>query len=136
MTFLGLMALFLTSLLVIALITRFTEGRRLAQVEQLFYDGRKPLSDTSYLEQLPSCKSPSLQIAARRTMASLCGTAPEMIHPTDSMRSLMDMQYDRGYVNDFIFFIEAETGRRVERNDIPKHEECEFADYVERLTSS
>lgn len=136
MTFLGCIALFLTALLVIALITYFTEGRRLAQVEQQFHVKRKPLADSAYLKRLPTCKSASFQIGARKAMARLCGTAPEMIHPTDSMRLLMDLQFDRGFIDDFISFTEQETGRRVDLSAIPEPEEYDFAEYVEQLVVS
>ena len=66
-------------------------------------------------------------------MATLCGTEPEFIRPDDSMRTLLDLQFDSGFIEDFIFEVEEETGRNLNFSTIPDPEPYGFADYVIKL---
>lgn len=117
-------------------VTHYLERRRIAAAEAQFYAKREKLTDDAYLEALPDCATPAFHLAARRAMAKLCGTAAEMIHPGDPMRKLLNLQFDRGFVQDFVFFTEGETDLRLKLEKTPDTETTSFGEFVQQLAQA
>ena len=46
-------------------------------------------------------------------MADLCGVDPEMIHPDDTIDSLLWIQWDGGFLEDFVFGLGHRAGVRL-----------------------
>ena len=65
-------------------------------------------------------------------MAELCGVPPEMIHPEDTWRSLMDLQWDNGYMEDIVFGLERELHTSLPLA-YPTNDRLPFAVYVREL---
>ncbi len=85
------------------------ERRRLRRARARFTHGRPPLPDPVFLSRadVPAGRA-AFFLAARRAMADLSGVPPEMIYPEDSWRSLMDLQFDNGFLEDIVFALERE----------------------------
>jgi hypothetical protein len=120
----------------IYVISSFTEGKRIGELEDRFYADRYPMTDDRYSSIIGDSPLLDFHLGARRAMATLRGTTPEMIRPTDSMRTLLDLQFDRGFIDDFIFFTEKETSTQLSLRDLPNTETTTFADFVQRLAEA
>lgn len=90
------------------------ERRRIRRAEECFLRGRQPLSDDAFLTRAgATADEAAFFLATRRAMARLSGIAPEMIHPEDTWRSLMDLQWDAGFLEDIVFELEMELGENL-----------------------
>ena len=64
----------------------------------------------------------------------MCAKADEMIYPDDTVRTLLDLQFDCGYLQDFVFGLEAKTGAKFPWNNIPyPPDDRTFAAFVHDL---
>ena len=83
------------------------ENRRLRRVERDFYAYRPRMTDAEFLRLVSSpTEVAGYFLGARRAMGELCGADPEFIHPQDSMRLLLNMQWDGGYIADLALYTE------------------------------
>jgi hypothetical protein len=71
-------------------------------------------------------------LAARRAAARLCDVAPDMVHPDDSWRSLMDLQWDSGFFEDIVFELERELDTTLPFA-YPTDDRLSFVAYVRQL---
>ncbi|WP_144060105.1 hypothetical protein [Rhodopirellula sallentina] len=117
----------------IYVVSLFTERKRIGKAEERFFADREPLTDAQYTAAITNPLHNDFHFGARRAMATLCGTTPDMIHPSDSMRTLLDLQFDSGYIQDFVFFTEQETSTQIDLRRLPDTETTTFGDFVERL---
>jgi hypothetical protein len=96
------------------------ERRRLRRAEAAFLRGRQGISEAQFLAQVEAETDHSrFFVAGRQVMATLCGVSAEMIDARDSLRSLMDLQWDNGYLDDFLFALENQVGGHPTRCDPP-----------------
>ena len=94
---------------------------------------RRTLPDAAFLSRVGvSANEAAFFLAARRAMADLSGVPAEMIHPEDTWRSLMDLQWDNGFLEDIVFGLERELGTRLPYA-YPTDDRLPFAVYVRRL---
>jgi hypothetical protein len=85
----------------------FIEHRRRRRVAGQFLRDRRPIPDEEYLKAFAESDFPvDRLLQARRVMASLCGVPPEMISAGDTLRSLLDLQFDSGWLEDFLMQVE------------------------------
>lgn len=133
MQLLAAIAVIAISFAITWVVTHVQEKRRIAAVESQFYANRAALGDEAFLAALPECTTPAFHLAARRAMAKLCGTTADMIHPHDKMRELLNLQFDCGFIQDFIFYIEDEANVRLDMNNTPNPETARFGEYVQQL---
>ena len=134
MSILGLLCFLAGAFAVAVILILVTERYRLGRVERYFFWGRSEVSDEEYLRSfLARAELREYLLAARRAMAELCGTTPEMIHADDSMRTLMAMQFDNGYIQDLADGIEKRSRHRIDslRMSIPGNDT--FAEYLIKL---
>jgi hypothetical protein len=111
------------------------ERWRLRRVTVRFLHGRVALPDSAYLLRVSATpEDETFFLAARRSMATLCGVPPEMIHPEDTWRTLMDLQFDNGYMDDIVFLLERELGRPLPLA-YPEDVRLSFSDYVRQLAA-
>jgi hypothetical protein len=90
------------------------ERRRIRRAEERFLRGRQPLSDDAFLARAgATADEAAFFLATRRAMARLSGIEPEMVHPEDTWRSLMDLQWDAGFMEDIVFELETELGENL-----------------------
>jgi hypothetical protein len=109
------------------------ERRRLRRARARFLRGRQALPDTAYLSRVGvSAGQATFFLAARRAMAGLSGVPAEMIYPEDTWRSLMDLQWDNGFLEDIVFGLERELGTRLPFA-YPTDDRLPFAVYVSQL---
>jgi hypothetical protein len=114
-------------------VTAKLERRRLRRAKERFLRGRSPLSDATFLNQMGDSKDQAeFFLAARRAMAQLGDVPPDMIYPQDTWRSLMDLQWDNGYLEDIVFGLERELHTRLPFV-YPADDRLSFADYVRQL---
>jgi hypothetical protein len=86
----------------------YIERRRRRHVINLFLRDRQPLPDGDYLKAFADSGLPAEGLLqARKAMARLCGVPPEMLSPGDTVRSLLDLQFDSGWIEDFLFDLES-----------------------------
>ena len=98
-----------------------------------FLRDRSALPDVAFLSRAGvSAGEAAFFLAARRAMAELCGLPSEMIHPEDTWRSLMDLQWDNGFLEDIIFGLERELGTWLPLA-YPTDDRLPFAVYVRQL---
>ena len=120
-------------LLVMTPVIIVLERRRLRRATARFLRGREALSDKAFLNRAGATpEAAGFFLAARRAMAKLSGVPPEMVHPEDTWRSLMDLQWDNGFMEDIIFGLEEELGVRLPLLT-PADDRLSVADYVRRL---
>jgi hypothetical protein len=69
------------------------------------------MTDEQFLERLgaESDLAP-FYLAGRQAMARLCGVPAETVHPEDTVHSLLNLQWDNGYIDDFVFALEEKVG--------------------------
>jgi len=119
--------------LVMIPVTAVLEKRRLRRARARFLEGRLAQSDAAFLSQSDvSADQAVFFLAARRAMAGLSGVPPEMIHPGDTWRTLMNLQWDSGYIEDIIFALERELNTRLPMA-YPTDDRLPFAVYVSKL---
>jgi hypothetical protein len=95
-------AVILVFLLIIP-VTLALERRRLGKARAAFLAGRRELADDEFLRVMEAePERARLYAAARRVMAGLCGLPPAPVHPEDTLRSLLDLQFDNGFIQDFL----------------------------------
>jgi hypothetical protein len=129
MACLGIFAAFLIAVVGASL----AERRRLERAERAFLAGRVPLADEDFLRRAEAGTGEAeFFLTARRVMAGLCGLDPEEIHPEDTVRSLLDLQPDRGWIQDFVFSLEYHTGVKLLPYRYPPDEQT-FGEYVRGL---
>jgi hypothetical protein len=122
-------------LLVMGPIIFALERRRLRRATARFLSNRTALSDAAFLSRaFVSEGEAEFFLAARRAMATLCGVPAEMIHPQDTWRSLMDLQWDNGYLEDIVFQLERELNTRLPLA-YPADTRLPFAVYVRQLAA-
>ena len=115
-----------------AVLASFFERRRLDRAERAFLAGRQDLADDEFLRQVGMGPGEEkFVLAARRAMAGCCGLAPELIHPGDTVRALLNLQWDQGFIQDFVFALEKHTGDRLPLAYPPDRQT--FRDYLEDL---
>lgn len=114
-------------------ITAALERRRLQRARARFLCGRLALSDGDFLNQaaVPADQA-DFFLAARRAMADLSAVPPDMIYPEDTWRSLMDLQWDNGYLEDIVFALERELQTRLPLA-YPADDRLPFAAFVGQL---
>ena len=94
----------------IALITAPLERRRLRRAEERFLAGRSPMTDDEFLRRAGAGPDDETFFrTARQVMAELSGISPAMVHPEDTVRSLLNLQWDCGFIEDFVFDLEDRT---------------------------
>jgi hypothetical protein len=109
------------------------ERRRLRRARARFLRGRPTLPDDAFLSRLGlSANEATFFLAARRAMAEPSGVPAEMIHPEDTWRSLMDLQFDNGFLEDIVFGLERELGARLPYA-YPTDDRLPFVVYVRQL---
>jgi hypothetical protein len=85
------------------------ELRRLRRARARFLEGRQVLSDAAFLSRAAvAVDRGAFFLAARRAMAQLSCVPAEMVYPEDTWRSLMDLQWDNGFLEDIVFALERE----------------------------
>jgi hypothetical protein len=127
-TCVGIFAAFLLSIVV----ATFFERRRLSRVERTFLIGREELADHEFLRRAGAdSREERVFLASRRVMADLCGMKPGLIHPEDTVRALLDLQWDRGFIMDFVFAMEGHMGGKLPLGYPP--DEQTFGAYVKIL---
>jgi hypothetical protein len=120
-------------LLVTTLVIFALEPRRLRREKARFLRGRQPLPDAAFLSRVgASAEEAAFFLAARRAMAALSGVSAEMIHPEDAWRTLMNLQWDNGYMDDIVFGLEQELGARLPYA-YPTDDRLSFAVYIRQL---
>jgi hypothetical protein len=108
------------------------ERRRLRRARAAFLQGRREMPDAAFLAQAGARSDEvSFFLAGRQVMAALCGLPADQIGPEDGVRTLMDLQWDNGYVEDFVFALEIRAGGRLPRGHSP--EQVRFGDYLRQL---
>jgi hypothetical protein len=121
------------ALLVLVPVICALERRRLRRARARFLRGRLALPDEAFLSRVGgSPDEAAFFLAARRAMAELSGVPPEMIHPEDTWRSLMDLQWDNGFLEDIVFGLERELNTRLPLA-YPVDDRLPFAAYVSQL---
>ena len=119
-------------LLVMIPITAALERRRLRRAEAAFLRGRQGMPDAQFLAEVAArADQVPFFLAGRQVMAKLCGVSVEMIDAEDSLRSLMDLQWDNGYLKDFVFALEIQVGGRLSDGYPP--ERITFGGYLWEL---
>jgi hypothetical protein len=114
-------------------ITAALERRRLRRAKARFLSGRQALSDAAFLSRVGvSPDQEQFFLAARRAMAVLSDVPPDMIYPEDTWRSLMDLQWDNGYLDDIVFALQRELNTRLPYA-YPADDRLPFAEYVRQL---
>jgi hypothetical protein len=102
--------LILTFLLLVAVLVPL-EFRRLRRARAAFAAGRGGLSDEEFLRQLGAePEHVPFYLAGRSLMGELSGVPAEKVRPDDSVRALLDLQFDSGYLQDFWFALQDELG--------------------------
>jgi hypothetical protein len=113
-------------------ITAALERRRLRRAETAFLRGRQGVLEAQFLAQVGAgADQVPFFLAGRQEMAKLCGVSAEMIAAEDSLRSLMDLQWDNGYLEDFVFALQIRVGGRLSHGYPP--ERITFGDYLREL---
>jgi hypothetical protein len=109
------------------------ERRRLRRARARFLRDRRVLADEAFLSRAAvSSGQAELFLAARRAMAELSGVSAEMIYPEDTWRSLMDLQWDNGYLQDIVIGLERQLKTRLPMV-YPTDDGLPFAVYVSQL---
>ena len=122
---LGIVAVFL----LMFPITLVLERRRLRRAEARFLRGRSEMPDAEFLARANAgADEAPFFLAARHAMAELCGVPAEMIHPDDTVRSLLDLQWDNGFIYDFVFALEDRVSGRLPQGYPP--ERMAFGNYI------
>jgi hypothetical protein len=119
--------------LVMLPVTAALERRRLRRATERFLRDRRALPDAAFLNRAGvSADRAAFFLAARRAMAKLSGVPAEMIYPEDTWRSLMDLQWDNGFLEDIVFALERELGTRLPFA-YPADDRLPCADYIGQL---
>jgi hypothetical protein len=110
----ALFALSAAVVLAVVFLSGKLEYRRLARAEHAFLANRTALSDEDFLQWVGAePKLASFYLAGRHAMAELDGIPAEMVRPDDTVRSLLDLQFDNGFREDFIFALETRLQTRL-----------------------
>jgi hypothetical protein len=113
----GAWAFFTLSVAVVLCLVFFSgklEYRRLARAEHAFLAERTALSDQEFLHSMGA--EPGLAcfyLAGRHAMAERDGIPAEMVRPDDTVQSLVALQFDNGFVEDFIFALQEQLQTRL-----------------------
>ena len=114
-------------------ITAALERVRLRRAKARFLSGRQALPDTEFIGRAGvGADQEKFFLAARRAMASLSDVPADMIYPEDTWRSLMDLQWDNGYLEDIVFALERELNTRLPYT-YPADDRLPFAVFVAQL---
>jgi hypothetical protein len=108
------------------------ERRRLRKASAAFLNGRSEMTEEDFLRRMEA--QPDLThfyVAGRQAMARLCSVPVAMIHPEDTVRSLLDLQFDNGFIDDFVFAMEIQVGGALPMGHPP--EASTFAVYLKAL---
>jgi hypothetical protein len=129
----GLFCLVVTAVFLVMIpVTAVFERRRLRRAKARFL-GRQALPDAAFLSQAGvSADEGAFFLAARRAMAELSAVPPEMIYPEDTWRSLMDLQWDNGFLEDIVIGLERELDTRLPMM-YPADDRLPFTVYVKQL---
>jgi hypothetical protein len=113
-------------------ITAALERRRLRRVEAAFLKGRSKMPDSEFLVRAQARPDEvPFFLAARNAMAEQCGVPADVIQPEDTVRSLLNLQWDNGYIDDFVVALEGRVRGRLPLGYPP--EKTSFADYLREL---
>ena len=122
----------LTILLMVP-VTTALERRRLRRVESTFLRGRRAVPGDEFLRRAAAePEQAEFLLAARRAMAELCGVDVELLHPDDTLRSLLDLQWDSGYMEDIVFAMERQLGVELPLA-YPRDDRLPFGEYAKQL---
>jgi hypothetical protein len=117
---------------VCCLFTLWWERRRIRRAHASFLDGREEMADPVFVQRAGAApEEEAFFLAARRTIAKLSNVTPGMVHPEDSVRSLLDLQFNSGWIEDFVCELEAELNVNLPWNAPP--EQQSFGAYVNEL---
>jgi hypothetical protein len=96
------------------------ERCRIQTVLARFEANRQQMTDDEFLRGADAePEFAPFYLAARQIMAELCGVQPEMIHPDDTLQSLMYLQWDGSYMEDFLFPLQDQFGVKLLRIEVP-----------------
>jgi hypothetical protein len=105
------LGVFIAGILLSIVVSGLFERWRLPRVRRAFLADRLPMTDSDFLQQAKADTNDSdFFLAARLEMAEWCGIAPELIHPADTVESLFWLQWDGGFVDDFVAGLGQRTG--------------------------
>jgi hypothetical protein len=125
---LGIIAVFL----LMVPITAALERRRRRRAEAAFLRGRRGMPDAAFLARAGAgADEVSFFLAARHAMAELCGVPADMIQTEDTVRSLLNLQWDCGFIDDFVFALQDRVGGRLPLGYPP--ERMTFGNYLREL---
>jgi hypothetical protein len=80
------------------------ELRRLSRARAAFATGRGGMADEDFLRQMGAePEHVPFYLAGRRFMAELSAVPTETIRPDDTVRALLNLQFDSGYIQDTLF---------------------------------
>ena len=128
---LGIVAVFLLMIPITAVLER----RRLRRAEARFLRGRQEMSDAEFLTQAQAgADEASFFLVARQAMAKLCGVPKDMIHSDDTMHSLLNLQWDNGYIDDFVFALRVRVQGSLPMGYPP--DQMTFGSYIRELRRS
>jgi hypothetical protein len=104
-------------------VTLALERRRLRKAERAFLAGRQEVNDEEFLQRLEAeSERAPLYLLARQVMAGLCGVPTAMVHPDDTLRSLLDLQCDNGFIQDFMVGLEKQAGVSIKIDPFTVHD--------------
>jgi hypothetical protein len=87
------------------------ELRRLRRARAAFAAGRAGMADDDFLRHMAAePEHAPFYLAGRRFMAELSAVPADTVRPDDTVRSLLDLQFDNGYIQDFLFALQHELG--------------------------
>jgi hypothetical protein len=128
---LGMPLLFLLTLPVAGVLERW----RLRRGRSAFLRGRDAgMTDEQFLGTALAGAESDLApfyLAGRQTMAGLCGVPAETVYPDDTVRALLNLQFDNGYIDDFVFALEEKVGGALPQGYPPDN--WTFAAYLGEL---
>ncbi len=87
------------------------EFRRLRRARAAFAAERGGMADDAFLREMGAEPGhAAFYLAGRRFMAELSGVPAEAVRPDDTVRALLDLQFDNGYIHDFLFALQDGLG--------------------------
>jgi hypothetical protein len=108
------------------------ERRRLKKANAIFLKDRSEMAEEHFLQRVET--GPDLAPfyrTGRQAMAKLCGVPINMVRPEDTVRTLLNLQFDNGYIDDFVIAMERQVGGTLPMGYPP--EACTFAAYLKEL---
>ena len=121
-----------SAFVVVGALLVFSERDRLRRAERRFLKNRSPMDDAAFAARLSADPAEAdFHLEARRAMAELCGLNAAFIHPTDSVRSLLDLQFDGGFLADFFHQLDHRLEKSWQRLHFKDHQS--FAELLRLL---